>query len=97
LQRSSIALNSSAIARRNKLLDRFRQQPADFKWDELVRLLRNFGYEVDAKGKTSGSRVRFVRHGYPSINLHRPYPRTIVRRYQLRQLRAFLIAEGLLE
>jgi HicA toxin of bacterial toxin-antitoxin, len=85
------------MARRNKLLDRFRQQPADFTWDELVRLLRNFGYEVDAKGKTSGSRVRFVRHGYPSINLHRPHPRTIVRRYQLRQVRAFLIAEGLLE
>jgi hypothetical protein len=66
------------MARRNKLLDRFRQQPADFARDQLVRLLRNFGYEVEAKGKTSGSRVRFVRHGYPSIDLHRPHPRTII-------------------
>ena len=85
------------MARRDKLLDRFRQQPADFTWDELVRLLRSFGYEVEAKGKTGGSRVRFARSGYPSINLHRPHPRTIVRRYQLRQICAFLIAEGLLE
>jgi hypothetical protein len=41
--------------------------------------------------------VRFARSGYPPINLHRPHPRTIVRRYQLRQIYAFLIAEGLLE
>lgn len=85
------------MARRDKLLDRFRQQPADFTWDELVRLLRSFGYEVEVKGRTSGSRVRFLRPGHPSINLHRPHPRTIVRRYQLRQVSAFLIAEGLLE
>ena len=57
------------MARRDKLLDQFRQQPADFTWNELVGLLRTFGYEVEAKGRTSGSRVRFARHGYPSINL----------------------------
>ena len=85
------------MARRQKLLDRFRQQPADFTWDELMRLLRTFGYVMEATGRTSGSRVRFVRQGYPSINLHRPHPGTIVRRYQLRQVHAFLIAEGLLE
>jgi hypothetical protein len=66
------------MARRNKLLDRFRQQPADFARDQLVRLLRNFGYELEAKGKDQRNRVRFVRPGYPSINLHRPHPRTII-------------------
>ena len=85
------------MARRDKLLERFRQHPADFTWDELVRLLRSFDYKIEAKGRTSGSRVRIVRRGYPPINLHRPHPSTIVRRYQLRQIHAFLIVEGLFE
>ena len=62
-----------------------------------MRLLRSFGYEVESKGRTSGSRVRFARAGYPPINLHRPHPGPLVRRYQLRQVHEFLIAEGLLE
>ncbi|MGH6905327.1 MAG: type II toxin-antitoxin system HicA family toxin [Geminicoccaceae bacterium] len=97
MQASLTAPSFLAMARRDKLLERFRQQPADFSWDELVRLLRSFGYVLETKGKTSGSRARFVRPSYPPINLHRPHPRTIVRRYQLRQVCAFLIAEGLLE
>jgi hypothetical protein len=59
--------------------------------------MRSFGFEVDSKGRTSGSRVRFARSGYPPINLHRPHPGAIVRRYQLREVREFLISEGLLE
>jgi HicA toxin of bacterial toxin-antitoxin, len=85
------------MARQDKLLARFRRQPADFTWDELVRLLRSFGYELESKGRTSGSRVRFARTNYPPINLHRPHPESIVRRYQLREVQVFLIAEGLLE
>ena len=85
------------MARQNKLLARFRRQPADFTWDELVRLLRHVGYEVQSRGRTSGSRVRFARAGYPPINLHRPHPGSIVRRYQLREVQEFLIAEGLME
>jgi HicA toxin of bacterial toxin-antitoxin, len=85
------------MARRDKLLARFRRHPADFTWDELVRLLRSFGYEVESKGRTSGSRVRFARPGYPPVNLHRPHPGSIVRHYQLREVQEFLIAEGLLE
>jgi hypothetical protein len=41
------------MARRDKLLERFRHQPADFTWDELVRLLRSFDYKIEAKGRTS--------------------------------------------
>ena len=85
------------MARQDKLLARFRRHPADFTWDELVRLLRSFGYGDESRGRTSGSRVRFARAGYPPINLHRPHPGSILRRYQLRQLQEFLIAEGLLE
>jgi hypothetical protein len=85
------------MTRQDKLLARFRRHPADFTWDELVRLLRRFGYAVESKGGTGGSRVRFARPGYPPINLHRPHPGSIVRRYQLREVQEFLISEGLLE
>ena len=85
------------MARQDKLLARFGAQPADFTWDELVRLLRGFGFVVESKGRTSGSRVRFTQPGSPPINLHRPHPGSIVRRYQLREVQAFLIAEGFLE
>ena len=37
-----------------------------------------------------------VYEGYPPINLHRPHPGTIVKRYQLRQVHEFLEREGLL-
>ncbi len=84
------------MARRDKLLARFLRLPTDFTWDELIRLLSDFEYTPDAKGKMSGSRVRFTRSGYPPINLHKPHPGNIVKRYQLRQVCEFLRAEGLL-
>ena len=37
------------------------QLPKDFSWDELVRLFGIFGYLLDSKGKTSGSRAQFVK------------------------------------
>ncbi len=84
------------MAKREKLVARFLRFPADFTWDELIRFLSGFGYVPDAKGRTSGSRVRFARVGYPPINLHKPHPGHIVKRYQLRQVCEFLRAEGLL-
>ena len=82
------------MATRDKLLERFQQLPSDFTWKELVRFLKSFGYELESKGRTGGSRVRFVQPGCPPIILHRPHPGNIVRRYQLRQVPAFLVAEG---
>jgi len=84
------------MGKREKLVARFLRFPADFTWDELTRLLSGFRYVPDEKGKTSGSRVRFARLGCPPINLHKPHPGNIVKRYQLRQVCEFLRAEGLL-
>jgi hypothetical protein len=84
------------MSKQEKLLARFVQMPADFSWDELIKLLRVFQYETETKGKTSGSRVRFIRPGYPPINLHKPHPGNIVKLYQLRQVFDFLVSEGLI-
>ena len=55
---------------KEKLIERFKSQPKDFNWDELVRLFSIFGYKIDNKGKTSGSRVIFAK-GESSYTAHK--------------------------
>lgn len=65
---------------KDKLMERFKSLPKDFTFDELSRLLRGLGYEVSNKGKTSGSRVRFInRESKLIIDLHKPHPGNIVK------------------
>lgn len=85
------------MARKNKLLDRLRQRPRDFTWDELVRLLRSLGFEPGRSGKTSGSRQRFVQEASGlTINLHKPHPGKELKRYQIDQLLEFFTREGII-
>ena len=63
--------------------------PADFHYDEMVRLLRNFDFEEVKKGKTSGSRVKFIKEDVP-IYMHKPHPTGIMKRYQLKQVKEIL-------
>ena len=85
------------MARRNKLLDRLRQRPRDFTWDELTRLLRRLGFEQVKGGKTGGSRHRFVqKKSGLTISLHRPHPSKELKRYQIDQLLDFFAREGMI-
>jgi hypothetical protein len=71
------------MSRRDKLLRRFLDKPADFRFDEMSRLLKGFGYEEIRSGKTAGSRVAFVNRATGHIiRLHKPHPGKIMRRYQ---------------
>ena len=64
---------------KEKLIERFKRQPKDFTFDEMVQLLIEFGYSISNKGKTSGSRIRFINKTTMSvIDLHRPYPSNVV-------------------
>ena len=82
---------------KDKLIERFRNQPNDFTFDEMEKLLSLFGYVKSSKGKTSGSRVIFKNgHGSP-IMLHRPHPGNIVKRYAMRQVLDELTEAGLLK
>ena len=86
------------MAKRNKLLNRLRQRPRDFTWDELVRLLGRLGFEAVKSGKTSGSRHRFVHSTSGlTISLHKPHPGNELKRYQLDQLLEFLTQEGMIQ
>jgi len=69
------------MTKAEKLLNRFLSRPNDFTYNELIRLLRGFGYE-ELQG--SGSRVIFhnkeIKH---SMKLHKPHPDNVLKRYQI--------------
>lgn len=69
----------------DKLVERFKREPKDFTFDELVRLFNHFGYSIDNKGATSGSRVSF-RKGDDKLLIHKPHPGNIVKSYIIERL-----------
>ncbi len=57
--------------------------PADFQYDEMVKLLGYFGFEEIETGKTSGSRVKFENSKGVPVMLHKPHPSGIMKKYQM--------------
>ncbi len=78
------------MSRREKLIERFLTIPKDFHFDELVMLLKHFGYNEIATGKTSSSRVKFIKEDGTQIRLHKPHPTGILKEYQLKQIKEVL-------
>ena len=70
-----------------KLLDKFNSTPKDLTWEELIKILNHFGFtEIKKKGKTGGSRVKFIDLEKHIINLHKPHPSNIVKQYVIKQI-----------
>jgi len=84
------------MGRSEKLIERLQSKPTDFGWDELVRLLTGFGYQLVRRGKTGGSRRRFCHLDYGDLTLHEPHPKKILKKYQIEQIIKRLEEEGLL-
>lgn len=85
------------MSKRQKLIERFLVIPNDFTYDELVQVLKLFGYMEDKSGKTSGSAVRFIReNSFSQIRFHKPHPQKIIKRYILQYIKETLESEGLL-
>ena len=87
----------SIMSSKDKLIERFRQLPVDFTFDELQRLLEGFGYVRSEKGHTSGSRVIFKSKDKRPIMLHKPHPGNIVKAYALKQVYDELKEVGLIK
>jgi len=83
------------MGKKEKLIARLKSVPKDFSFDEMRNLLELLGFEMSNKGKTSGSRVRFI-HGNVPIILHKPHPRKELLEYQLKTVLEVLEKEGLL-
>ncbi|MCP4289616.1 MAG: type II toxin-antitoxin system HicA family toxin [Gammaproteobacteria bacterium] len=82
------------MGKREKLIANLKSVPADFTWQDLKALLKAIGY-LEIQG--SGSRVKFDDgNADQMINLHKPHPGNIVKRYALRQLIEKLEQGGLI-
>lgn len=84
------------VGTKEKLIERFKRQPKDYTWDELVRLFTLLGFELNNKGKTSGSRVIFIK-GECSYVAHKPHPGSIVKSYVMKQVLEYLNGLDLLK
>lgn len=78
-----------------KLKKRLKSLPKDFTFEEMQTLLLALGFELSNKGKTSGSRVMFVK-GNVFIILHKPHSRKELLSYQVKQVVETLSEEGLI-
>ena len=75
------------MSKKEKLLKRLLSKPKDFAFEETEKLLKQLGYEIDYKGKTSGSRVRFINNTIDhSIIMHKPHPKNILKLYQVLEI-----------
>ena len=80
-----------------KAINRIKNNPKDYSYEEAKALLEHFGFKEDNKGKTSGSRVKFCREiDKRVIMLHKPHPGSIMRHYAVKELKVFLESLGLI-
>lgn len=75
------------MVKKEKLIARFLRMPSDFHYNEMVSLLNFFEFHEVKIGKTSGSRVKFINPEGKIINLHKPHPSGIMKKYQLKQIK----------
>lgn len=83
------------MGKKEKLIARLKSNPKDFTFDEMQTLLTALGFEKSNKGKTSGSRVKFIKENIPII-LHKPHPRNYLLEYQVKQIIEVLEKENLI-
>ena len=84
------------MSKDTKIINRFLSHPKDFTFDELKKFLSIYGYHLDNKGKTSGSRIVFISNKYESIPLHKPHKRNYLLLYQIDTVEKYLRKENLL-
>ena len=67
------------MSRLEKAIERLKSIPKDYTYSEAKYLLGQLGFTENNKGKTSGSRVKFVRKSDGEfILLHKPHPSDVM-------------------
>ncbi|MEG0032966.1 MAG: type II toxin-antitoxin system HicA family toxin [Mucinivorans sp.] len=80
-----------------KLIERFKKQPKNFTFNEMVRLFAMFGFVMNTKGNTSGSRMEFVNaEKNISYSLHKPHPQKEIKSYVMKQVLEYFICNDLI-
>ena len=83
------------MSKKEKLIKRLKSIPRDFTFEEMDALLSSLGFIKSNKGKTSGSRIMFVRES-KKIDVHKPHPRKEFLAYQIHKIIRALEKEGLI-
>lgn len=85
------------MSRVEKLVNRLKNKPKDFTYEEAKKLLENLGFYEYNKGKTSGSRVAFIHQdSHTKIELHKPHPSHILKTYVVKNLLDKLLEIGVI-
>ena len=84
------------MSTKDKLIERFKRQPKNFTWEELVRLFGIFGFTVEERGKISGSRVRFKNNNYV-FYAHKPHPSNVIKESALNAALNYLKNNGFID
>lgn len=74
------------MSKKDKLIQKLKSKPKDLTYDELKTLLGYLGFFEYNKGKTSGSRVKFIDNYNRIIELHKPHPSNIIKPYKINQV-----------
>jgi len=79
-----------------KLITLLKSKPSDFEYEQLIKVMSHFGYSEFNKGKTSGSRVRFVDSEGHILTLHKNHPQKELHLYQINAVLRHLEGRGLI-
>lgn len=80
----------------NKLISKFLNKPKDLTYEELVQVMKFYGYVEIATGKTSGSRKKFKNKDDDIIMFHKPHPKNIIKSYIIDEIIEKLERNGLI-
>ena len=84
------------MTKAEKLLKKFLSKPKDLTYDELVQVLKYFGYSELTTGKTAGSAKKFKNENKDLIIFHKPHPGNIIKSYIINQIIEKLERNGLI-
>ena len=75
------------MSRHEKLKEKLLKKTNSFTYDEMVTLLRGFGYIAEDRGRTSGSAVMFCHKKLnDKIMFHKPHPEKELKKYLLEMI-----------
>ena len=82
------------MSKKDKLLEKLLSRPADFTWDEAIKLMKNHHFMLL---KQSGSRRVFRHVSGLKVFLHEPHPQNTLLDYAMERLIEGLRSTGEIE
>jgi len=76
-------MRGDEVSTKEKLIERLKRKPNDMTFQEMKTLLESLGFTMSNKGKTSGSRVSFMKGNIP-ISFHKPHGGEPIKAYVLK-------------